>query len=128
MIEHLLHICKHFSTEMVNNTSNLLSAIVQCCYTIAKAELLFPTAVIVPTGRATRNGHLAAQSSRKGVAFLPKDVRLTKKQEELRIKGLRILARMMVRAYLKDLADANRGVSQNGVSAESQREAEQDVG
>ena len=32
-----------------------------------------------------RNGHLAAQSSRKGVAFLPKDVRLTKKQEELRI-------------------------------------------
>ena len=60
--------------------------------------------------------------------FLPKDVRLTKKQEELRIQGLRILARMMVRAYLKDLADANRGVSQNGVSAESQREAEQDVG
>ena len=32
-----------------------------------------------------RNGHLAAQSSRKGVALLPKDVRLTKKQEELRI-------------------------------------------
>ena len=75
-----------------------------------------------------RNGHLAAQSSRKGVALLPKDVRLTKKQEELRIKGLRILARMMVRAYLKDLADADRRVSQNGVSAESQREAEQDVG
>ena len=59
---------------------------------------------------------------------MSKDVRLTKKQEELRIKGLRILARMMVRAYLKDLADADRGVSQNGVPAESQREAEQDVG
>ena len=113
---------------MVNNAINPLSAIIQRCYTIAKAELLFPPAVIVPTGRAMRNGHLAAQSSRKGVAFLPKDVRLTKKQEELRIRGLRILARMMVRAYLKDLADADRGVSQNGVSAESQREAERDVG
>ena len=75
-----------------------------------------------------RNGHLAAQSSRKGVALLPKDVRLTKKQEELRIWGLRILARMIVRAYLKDLAGASQGVSQNGASAESQQEAEQDVG
>ena len=91
MIEHLLHVCKHFVAEMINNVINLLSAIIQRCYTIAKTELLFPPAVIVPRGRAMRNGHLAAQSSRKGVTFLPKDVRLTKKQEELRIKGLQAL-------------------------------------
>ena len=62
---------------------------------------------------------------------MPKDTRLTKKQEETRIKGLRILARMMVRAYLKDLANArgpNGAASPNGLSGESSGEAERDAG
>ena len=39
---------------------------------------------------------------------LPEDVSLAEEHEELRLRGLRILASMIVRAYLRDMGEVDR--------------------
>ena len=41
--------------------------------------------------------------------------RLTKKQNEIRLRGLRILARMIVRAHMASLREADAGRNGSGV-------------
>ena len=51
---------------------------------------------------------------------LSRDPRLTKEQDAIRLRGLRILARMIVRAHLRSLIDQDAGkdisVSGGGIS------------
>ena len=42
-------------------------------------------------------------------AHLSRDPRLTKEQEAIRLRGLRILARMIVRAHLRSLIENDDG-------------------
>lgn len=57
--------------------------------------------------------------STKGVERVARKRRLTREQEETRLQGLRILARMIVRAHLASLREgkgADGCVSDNGVA------------
>ena len=56
---------------------------------------MYPLAPPLATGAAPAAFHWK-------VSTLPHDTRLSTEQEELRLQGLRILARMIARAYLKD--------------------------
>ena len=47
---------------------------------------------------------------------LSKELRLTRAQEEIRLRGLRILARMIVRAHLASLRESANGRSRAGES------------
>ena len=60
---------------------------------------------------------------------MPEDVSLTEDQEELQQRGLRILARMIVRAFLRDKAevDGGDGASLPLPEDESRMEEERDV-
>ena len=49
------------------------------------------------------------------VAHVSKEQRLTEKQEEIRLRGLRILARMIVHAHLANI----RGMADGGSASEA---------
>ena len=72
---------------------------------------------------ASLRHHRMSPHFQGGVGYVKRKVRLTEEQEETRLRGLRILARMIVRAHLASLGeeacgeetDARRGVeSRNG--------------
>lgn len=62
----------------------------------------------------TSGGRAAPRRRNRGfpseVSTLSNRPRLSNAQEEVRLRGLRLLARMIVRAYLKDRATANGSV------------------
>ena len=60
---------------------------------------------------------------------MPEEESLTADQEEFRQRGLRILARVIVRAYIRDMAevDGGDGASSPLPECESRPEEERDV-
>ena len=72
------------------------------CYTS------FVRTPVLPAEYTTRRGGAppASAAGIKKVSFLSKKQRLTPEQNEIRLRGLRILARMIARAHLDAVADA----------------------
>ena len=85
---------------------------------------MYPLAPPLATGTAPAAFH-------RKVSTLPHDTQLSTEQEDLRLRGLRILARMIVRAYLKDRLAAGvpaDGRSSIGSNHESSEEVVRDDG
>ena len=77
--------------------------------TIADCYTSFVRTPVLLAEYTTRRGDAppAAKAGFKRVHFLSKKQRLTPEQNEIRLRGLRILARMIARAHLDSVAEAH---------------------